>query len=323
MPLAPSTCPHDKHLEGFFRSEAMSLPVKRHMHATEAHIGTAGFSFPHWQGPFYPRTLKPAQWLAYYAQFFNSIEVNTTFYAPPRSGLLDHWLGQVPSDFSFTLKMNRAVTHEKGLRDMRQELYGFLREASTLGDRLSCILFQLPPFLQSDIPLLANALEETSQAAASLPYPPRLAWEFRHPSWNNEHVLTLLRNYGCAMVIHDMPGGSGWIVGRDAETNELFLLSHEIRVSLREWNELWHGCFSYVRFHGTVEGEERREYDAQRLRPWADGLNAMLTERLPVYGYFKNDPKGAAVRDALRLSSMIGWIYRPHDAEQSVMELPL
>lgn len=298
-----------------------ALAVSKGMHLQEAHIGTAGFSFPHWQGPFYPRDLKPAQWLTYYAEFFTSIEVNTTFYSPPRSGLLEHWLSQVPGDFSFTLKMNRAVTHEKGLREIRPDLYGFLREASALEDKLSCILFQLPPFLQADIPLLANALEETSQAAASLPYPPRLAWEFRHPSWNTEEVLALLRNYGCAMVIHDMPGGSGWIMGREAESGELFLLSHALRISLREWNELWHGSFSYVRFHGTVEGTDRREYDAQLLRPWADALHAMTSERLPIYGYFKNDPGGAAVRNALTLNSMIGRMYRPFDAQQTTMRL--
>jgi uncharacterized protein YecE (DUF72 family) len=294
------------------------------MTTTNASIGTAGYSFPHWKGPFYPRNMAPGKWLSYYAEHFNSLEVNTTFYTQPRAPMLERWASEVPSDFSFTLKMNRVVTHEKGLKNIRGDLLSFLREASALGDKLSCILFQLPPYFLADIPLLANAVEEAAHAVEFMPTPPRLAWEFRHPSWNNDHVLKLLRNYGSAMVIHDAPGGCGWIVGTDERKQEQFLLAHEIRMSLQEWAELFRGSFCYVRFHGTVEGEARREYDAERLRPWADFCAAALAHNLPLYGYFKNDPGAAAVRDALKLSSMLGVARIPdRDARQMQMTMRL
>lgn len=291
------------------------------MDTRDTHIGTAGFSFPHWQGHFYPRGLKPGQWLRFYSEHFNSIEVNSTFYSPPRSGLFQQWITQVPSNFSFTLKMNRVVTHEKALKNVTQELYSFFREASALGPQLSCILFQLPPFYQADIPVLSRAVEEASRIASQLPYPPRLAWEFRHPSWNNVYVLELLRNFGSAMVIHDTPGGCGWIVGNDAAQERLFLLAHEIRLTFEEWNKLFEGGFCYLRFHGTVDGVERREYEAERLEPWKNLCAAMLAQNIPLYGYFKNDPHAAAIRDALRLRSMLGLSHHPHEIEQPSLSL--
>jgi uncharacterized protein YecE (DUF72 family) len=291
------------------------------MPTNETHIGTAGFSFPHWKGHFYPTDLQPSEWLAYYAEHFTSVEINTTFYSPPRSALLERWASEVPNDFSFTLKMNRGITHEKGLRNIRSDLLAFMREASALGDKLGCILFQLPPYLHADISLLAGALEEASMAAEAMRFPPRLAWEFRHASWNNDHTLRLLSNYGCAMVIHDAPGGCGWILGKDAKSEELFLMAHEVRMSVAEWCELFHGDSCYVRFHGTMDGHERREYEAERLRPWADFCAELLDRRMPLHAYFKNDPNAAAVRDALKLSSMLGITRTPTRAVQEMLSL--
>jgi len=288
----------------------------------ETHIGTAGFSFPHWQGSFYPRRIGASQWLRYYAQHFQSVEINTTFYAEPRAGLLGNWRMQVGSDFRFSLKASRVITHEKTFRGARTDLARMAEQFAELGGQLSTVLFQLPPFLEEDIPLLSHALEETQTALGKhFAVLPRIAFEFRHRSWSSDRTLELLRRSGASMVIHDVPRSGGWKFLPPSD-GELMLGSHLLRYTTSEWKELLRESFLYIRFHGTVDGYERREYGREELAPWALFIRELREADIPFFGYFKNDPGAAAVRDALLLQEMLGVENLPEQAVQtSLFEL--
>jgi uncharacterized protein YecE (DUF72 family) len=112
---------------------------------TGIHIGTSGWSYEDWKGPFYPVKLPSKDMLAYYAGRFSSVEINSTFYRLPEARVLDHWLDIVPEGFVFSAKANRYITHMKKLKDPRDTLPPFLDRISRLGGRMDPILFQLPP----------------------------------------------------------------------------------------------------------------------------------------------------------------------------------
>jgi uncharacterized protein YecE (DUF72 family) len=112
---------------------------------TDIHIGTSGWSYEDWKGPFYPANLPSRDMLAYYARRFSSVEINSTFYRLPEVRVLDHWLDTVPEDFVFSAKASRYITYVKKLKDPVDTLPPFLDRISRLGSRLGPILFQLPP----------------------------------------------------------------------------------------------------------------------------------------------------------------------------------
>jgi len=154
-------------------------------------IGTSGFSYPEWKGSFYPEDLSSKKYLSFYATHFSTTEINASFYRTPSEKTITGWYKEVPSDFSFTLKLNQKITHVKRLNDAAEEMDYFLKIASFLKEKLGTILVQLPPYFRKNTQVLESFASAYGKTA-------RLAFEFRHESWFDPEVYAILRKYNCA-----------------------------------------------------------------------------------------------------------------------------
>jgi uncharacterized protein YecE (DUF72 family) len=159
-------------------------------------VGTSGYNYPEWKGSFYPPTLPAAKMLPYYAERFATVEINYTFYRMPNEKILAGWAAAVPELFKFTLKAPRRITHDLRLQRCESLLRGFCEVAATLGPKLGTLLFQLPPTFKKELDIFAAFL-------SFLPPRVRAAFEFRHLSWLDEDVYTLLRQRNLALCIAD------------------------------------------------------------------------------------------------------------------------
>jgi uncharacterized protein YecE (DUF72 family) len=164
------------------------------------YIGTSGYSYPQWKGAFYPQELPAQQMLHYFAEQLPTVEINNTFHRMPKAALLEGWAEQVPADFKFALKAPQRITHFQRLKGIDEALSYFLGVAGVLKKRLGPLLFQLPPDLEKDLPLLRGFL----QSLPARPY--RAAIEFRNPSWFDDEVFALLRQHNAALCVSDGVG---------------------------------------------------------------------------------------------------------------------
>jgi uncharacterized protein YecE (DUF72 family) len=162
-------------------------------------VGTSGFSYAEWKGPFYPADLPAADMLAWYAGRLPAVEINNTFYRLPRRSVLEGWAAQVPESFRFAVKASRRITHLKRLEGVADETRYLLDVTNALGHRLGVLLFQLPPNLKLDLERFDRFLE-------LLPAGTRAAFEFRHASWADQRVLDRLRARACAWVVTESEG---------------------------------------------------------------------------------------------------------------------
>lgn len=168
----------------------------------ELWVGTSGYSYPEWEGSFYPPGLPDKEMLAFYARQLPAVEINNTFYRLPRPAALAAWAAQVPRDFRFSLKASQKITHVKRLRGAADEVAFFLRAADSLGEKLGALLFQLPPYLKRDKERLESFLSLLPEGAP-------VAFEFRHPSWFEDEVFALLDRRGLAVCVADTAEGPG------------------------------------------------------------------------------------------------------------------
>ena len=164
------------------------------------YVGTSGYSYKEWRGPFYPPKLPAKQMLPFYGGHFRTVEINYTFRRLPTASVLEAWAAAVPADFQFVLKAPEQITHRKRLKDTGDLVSSFLEMAGKLKERLGPLLFQLAPTFKKDVPRLGAFL-------ALLPFERRVAFEFRHPSWFDDEVLGLLRNHRAALCIADADDG--------------------------------------------------------------------------------------------------------------------
>ncbi len=235
------------------------------------YIGTSGWSYRHWKGPFYPSGLPTDEYLSFYAQRFSSVEINNTFYRLPDKKILLRWRDAVPASFLFSVKVSRYITHVKRLANPAQSLKRFLRVVALLGPSLGPVLFQLPPNLEFDERRLASVLMRLGRA-------PLAAFEFRDSTWFRDETYELLTEYGAAFCIYDLAG--------------------------RQSPQCVTTDFAYVRLHGP-DAPYRGRYSAASLRRWAETFSSWLRQGKSVYCYFDNDERGYAVMDALRLRRMM------------------
>ena len=159
-------------------------------------VGTSGYNYPEWRGTFYPEKFSTDKMLPYYAERFHTVEINYTFYRIPNEKLLAGWSAATPDHFTFTLKAPRRITHDSKLQRCEDLTRTFCRTASTLGNKLGVLLFQLPPTFKKDLAVLADFLQV-------LPDGTRAAFEFRHPSWHDADVFETLRARNVALCIAD------------------------------------------------------------------------------------------------------------------------
>jgi uncharacterized protein YecE (DUF72 family) len=163
------------------------------------YVGTSGYAYKAWKGSFYPADLPDGRMLRYYGEHFRAVEINNTFYRMPTVSLLQTWADEVPEDFRFVLKAPQRITHQQRLKDVDENVAHLFDVASILKARLGALLFQLPPSLKKDVPLLHDFLD-------LLPPQRRAAFEFRHASWFDDEVFALLHENRAALCIAEAEG---------------------------------------------------------------------------------------------------------------------
>lgn len=236
----------------------------------DVRIGTSGWAYKDWNGPFYPPEVKAAGRLAHISRRFRTLEINAGFYRMPTDKAVVGWRDQTPDDFLFAWKASRFITHNKKLRDPVQPLAYMFERAAGLGPKLGPILFQLPPNLHRDEARLTDFLD-------ALPAARRFSVEFRHPSWYADAVLELLQTRNVALCISDHHHAPApWEATAD---------------------------FIYLRGHGPG-GRYHGRYGEEAPRRWADAIRDWRGRR-DVLVYFDNDIKSAAPADADQLIGLL------------------
>jgi uncharacterized protein YecE (DUF72 family) len=236
------------------------------------HIGTSGWHYKHWRGPFYPVELRTADMLVFYARQFDTVEINNSFYRLPIPGAVRCWRETTPPEFCFSVKGSRYLTHMKKLKDPKPGLAKFFRAIENLGKKLGPIVFQLPPGWRCNADRLDSFLK-------ALPHKHRYSFELRDSSWHNQDVYTLLRRHNAAFCIYELAG---------------FQSPGEITAD-----------FVYVRLHGPL-GAYQGSYTKDHLAGWARQIRRWQQILKDVYLYFDNDQSGFAALNASELKNRIG-----------------
>jgi uncharacterized protein YecE (DUF72 family) len=236
-------------------------------------IGTSGFHYRHWVGPFYPEKTPTSKMLEYYIRHFDTLELNNSFYRLPTVSAFECWRDCTPKDFVFAVKASRFITHNKKLKDPENAIENLLPRAENLGRKLGPVLFQLPPRWAVNIERLENLL-------AILPREHRYAFEFRELSWLTPQVNRVLERFNAAFCIYELAG-----------YHTPFLETAD---------------FVYVRLHGPAAGKYQGSYSEEKLREWACRIEKWATHMKAVYVYFDNDQVGYAAQNALALKEMVG-----------------
>jgi uncharacterized protein YecE (DUF72 family) len=236
-----------------------------------ARIGTSGWHYASWRGPFYPETVKPKDFLSFYVTRFSTTELNNPFYRLPTEAAVRCWRDTTPADFLFTWKASRFITHMLKLRNAENGLEVMFGRARGLAPKLGPILFQLPPTLKADRERLASFLK-------LLPTGYRYTFEFRHASWYEPPILDILREHDVALCLSDHAAApSPW----------------EATAS-----------FVYIRGHGP-SGRYWGSYGDDALQRWAADIARWRAQGRAVFCYFDNDVKSAAPEDAQRLLALV------------------
>ena len=230
------------------------------------YLGTSGFAYEEWRGPFYPPGLKQKDMLPFYAGRFRSVEINYTFRQQASERTLSAWREATADGFLFTLKAHQRITHQLRLADADEAVSRFLDRARVLGPRLGPILFQCPPSLRFDRRLIEGFL-------AYLPPTVRFAFEFRHPSWEEARELLAAQ-------------GAAWCV---AETED--------RPAPPE--PLDGTPFTFLRLR-------KEDYTEDELRAWAGRIGSLLRAGSDVFCYLKHPLKEGGPRHAVRLAELVG-----------------
>ena len=219
---------------------------------TRLHVGTSGFAYKEWKGAFYPSDLPASGMLPYYADRFHTVEINSTFYRLPSEDALLAWAEAVPEEFTFAFKAPQTITHRKRLREVDEPVERFLSVIGTLGARLGPALFQLPPNFKKDLQRLEAFLE-------LLPAEMRIAFGFRHPSWFEDDVVSLLGRYDRALCVEEDAEGSTPLIGTTSWGYLRLRRGAYEDAALRDWSERirgqgWSEAFVYFMHEETATG---------------------------------------------------------------------
>lgn len=256
-------------------------------------IGTQGWNYDAWVGPFYPPGTRLADFLAIYARAFDTVEVDSTFYAIPPAKTVRGWAERVPPHFRFALKLPQEITHERRLRGAGDATNQFVESARELGEKLGPVLMQLAPtFAPAELPALAAFLP-------ALPRDIRFAIEFRHRGWINDGILALLAEHGVALALSD----GRWIPRKT-------VLSLAERPTADFIYLRWMGPDRDIVDYSRIQVDRTRE-----LEMWAHVLLPLADERqIDVYGYVNNHFAGHSPASARELQRLLG--QRPVEPDQ-------
>ncbi|RHW16348.1 DUF72 domain-containing protein [Sphingomonas gilva] len=242
-----------------------------HSKRADIRVGCSGWNYRHWRGAFYPEKLPVKSWFSHYAEHFDTVEINNSFYRLPRAETFDAWREQAPAGFCYAVKANRYLTQAKKLKNCEQPLARMIAPTRHLESTLGPILFQLPPRFRLNLERLESFL-------VLLPDDVTAVFEFRDKSWLIPDTLDLLERHGASFCAHDMPG-----------------------LATPRWAT---GPAAYVRFHGG-EGKYWGRYSDEALLDWSDWMVEQARAGRAVWAYFNNDAEAHAIHDALTLKAMI------------------
>ncbi len=235
-------------------------------------IGTSGWHYQHWCGPFYPVKTPGPRMFACYQRQFDSVELNNSFYRLPSEAVVKSWFESTPEDFLFAAKASSYITHRKRLSDPQNAIDHFLARMQGLGKKLGPILFQLPPRWRANPERLENFLQ-------ALPRGRQYAFEFRDPSWNHQPIYEILRRHRAACVVTEIAGYQS--------------------------PELLTSDFVYLRLHGPGEKPYQGDYSEDQLADWANKIRVWAQTLRSIYVYFDNDQSGFAAKNALQLRTLM------------------
>jgi uncharacterized protein YecE (DUF72 family) len=244
------------------QQQNVSLPIR---------IGCSGWAYKHWRGLFYREGLPQARWFGRYAEEFDTVEINNSFYRLPPPETFAKWRDQAPPGFCYAVKANRFITQAKKLLDCAEPVERMMSAARHLGNRLGPMLYQLPPSMKINLDRLESFLQLLPSDVAKV-------FEFRDSSWYEPATYELLDRYGAAFCIHDMAGS---VTERIAT-----------------------GRIAYVRFHGCG-GKYWGRYPDEQLSGWADWLIEQARAGISSWCYFNNDIHAHAIEDARTLKRMV------------------
>ena len=242
------------------------------MTRAKIHIGTSGWHYKHWMGTFYPEGFNVKKQFEYYTRFFDTVEINNSFYKLPPRTVFEGWYQNSPRKFLFVIKANRFITHNLKLTRPQEPLSRLFNSILALKEKLGPILFQLPPGWKVNVERLRTFLE-------ALPVAYRYVFEFRNATWYNEEVYKLLKKYNCAFCIYELGG----------------------HVSPKKIT----ADFVYVRLHGPLENKYQGSYSNAVLKKWAKQCIEWQSQKKDVYVYFDNDQHGYAADNAVTLKAMV------------------
>ena len=243
-------------------------------------LGTQGWSYPDWNGVFYPPGSKQEDRLPFYAEVFDTVELDNTFYAAPKGTIARSWERHTPDGFVFAAKLPRTITHEGRLHEAGEAMADFVRALEPLGDKLGPVLAQTPAEFQRD----ADSARDLAAFVAAKPAHVKLAVEFRHASWHVPETFEVLRR-------------------------------HNVAAAWTEWRELPRltevtADFLYLRWLGDrreIETYDRVQIDrAEEFQSWEAGLLRSLGEVREVYGYFNNHWSGHSPASANEMKRRLG-----------------
>lgn len=238
-------------------------------------VGTSGWSYNHWKGPFYPKGLKSGDYLAYYAKHFDCVELNSSFYHLPKKETVSHWKKTVPEDFMFCPKLSRYITHIKKLNDSGQPLKDFLEVFKSIRKQMGPVLVQLPQVVK-----FTNPHTEEFFKLLRKYWSLEFAIEARDKSWMTDEALSFIKDKEMVWVIADW--GNGYPAKEEVLADTV-----------------------YLRFHGPKE-EYASKYSEGQLKSWAKKTEKWLSQGKDVWAFFNNDGYGYAVKNAKTFKKMVG-----------------
>jgi uncharacterized protein YecE (DUF72 family) len=270
--------------------------MSRQEHSGRCYVGTMGWAYEDWQGVFYSEDIASRDTISQYAQVFETVEIDSTFYGTPRDSNITHWRKSTPDGFTFCPKVPRLITHDMGLRDVQEPLGEFVQAVAKLGEKRGVMLLQMPPsFTRHNLPDLETflpTLTDLNDPSA------RFAIEFRHPSLFADDVFDLLTRHNVALAATDYSRQPARFL-QTADFVYVRLIGH-------------HGAYEH---HREPQGDH-----SGRLKRWTDKLREAAQSGAECWVFCNNDYEGYAPFTANRVKALLGQEQRdrPPDTQPSL-----
>ena len=232
-------------------------------------VGCSGWFYKHWKGTFYPDDIPQKAWFPYYANKFDTVELNNPFYGWPKENVLKQWYTKSPEEFMYTFKVNQSITHLKRFKETEELTRDFYKIAKTMKHKMGCFLFQLPPSFRYTADNLHNIITNLNPKHKNV-------IEFRHPTWWNDSVFDALATASATFVSVSAPGIPEEVVNTNGRI--------------------------YLRLHG-VHQWYRHNYSEAELQEYARRIEE--TNPREIWVYFDNDEQGHAPHNALRMKEIL------------------